>query len=127
MDRFAAPSPGGWSWPSRAVLVGVAAFLTGLAAGTLIPDQGPVHDCAVARPNADVGSPAQPGGVAVTPGPTGTKNGAPVGFAQSKEGLVAAAAAFIATGQRLLDMDPLAAEEAIRGDVGGRHGRRAGD
>jgi hypothetical protein len=42
------------------------------------------------------------------------KGGVPVGFAQSRDGAVAAAASFVTNGQRLLDMDPLAAEAAVR-------------
>ena len=41
-------------------------------------------------------------------------NGAPAGFAQTERGSVAAAAAYVCTGQALIDMDPLAAEDAIR-------------
>jgi hypothetical protein len=40
--------------------------------------------------------------------------GAPAGFARTPEGAVAAAAAFVTTGQVLLDVDPLSAEAAIR-------------
>lgn len=47
-------------------------------------------------------------------GPTGVKQGVPAGFARSAEGAVAAAASFVCTRQALLEMDPLAAEEAIR-------------
>lgn len=47
-------------------------------------------------------------------GPARFERGIPVGFARSVDGAVAAAASFVCTGQALLDMDPLAAEEAIR-------------
>ncbi len=48
------------------------------------------------------------------PGPTRVESGVPAGFARTPEGAVAAAASFVCTGQVLLDMDPLAAEEAVR-------------
>jgi hypothetical protein len=41
-------------------------------------------------------------------------NGAPAGFAHTEPGAVAAAASYVCTGQVLIDMDPLAAEDAIR-------------
>lgn len=40
--------------------------------------------------------------------------GVPAGFARTEVGAVAAAASFVCTGHALLDMDPLAAEAAIR-------------
>ncbi len=43
-----------------------------------------------------------------------TVEGVPAGFSRDREGAVSAAAAFVCTGQALLDMDPLAAEGAIR-------------
>jgi len=52
-------------------------------------------------------------GGSTNPAPS-TVNGAPAGFQHTQEGAVAAAAAFVCTGQALIDMDPLAAEEAIR-------------
>jgi len=42
------------------------------------------------------------------------EHGAPAGFSRTRDGAVAAAASYVTTGQALLDMDPLAAEEAIR-------------
>lgn len=42
------------------------------------------------------------------------KRGVPAGFARTADGAVAAAASFVCTGQSILDMDPLAAEEAVR-------------
>jgi len=40
--------------------------------------------------------------------------GMPAGFADSEAGAVAAAATFVTTGQALIDLDPLSAEEAVR-------------
>jgi hypothetical protein len=48
------------------------------------------------------------------PGPTGLSDGMPAGFADTRPGAVAAAAAFVCSGQALLDMDPLSAETAVR-------------
>ncbi|MEW6470670.1 MAG: hypothetical protein AB1679_00160 [Actinomycetota bacterium] len=48
------------------------------------------------------------------PGPTRVKAGMPAGFAHTPEGAVSAAASFVTTGQALLDMDPAAAERAVR-------------
>lgn len=42
------------------------------------------------------------------------ERGVPVGFARTAEGAVAAASSFVCTGQTILDMDPLSAEEAVR-------------
>jgi hypothetical protein len=47
-------------------------------------------------------------------GPSRIEHGAPAGFSRTRDGAVAAAASFVTTGQALLDMDPLAAEEAVR-------------
>jgi hypothetical protein len=44
----------------------------------------------------------------------GTADGIPPRFARSRAGAMAAAAAYVTTGQRLLDMDPFAAERAVR-------------
>lgn len=48
------------------------------------------------------------------PGPTRIESGVPAGFTRSEAGAVAAATSFLTTGQALIGMDPLAAEEAIR-------------
>jgi hypothetical protein len=42
------------------------------------------------------------------------RDAVPTGFANTEDGAVASAAAFVTSGQRLLDMDPLAAEKAVR-------------
>ena len=47
-------------------------------------------------------------------GPTSTAHGVPAGFARTEDGAIAAASAYVCTGQALLDMDPLAAEKAVR-------------
>src|SRR4051794_21885451 len=48
------------------------------------------------------------------PGPSRTEHGAPAGFAHDTDGAVAAARAFVCSGSELLDLDPLAAEDAVR-------------
>lgn len=48
------------------------------------------------------------------PGPGRVEDGMPAGFARTRDGAVAAAASFVTTGQALLDMEPLAAERAVR-------------
>src|SRR3546814_14564323 len=48
------------------------------------------------------------------PGPTRIESGVPAGFTRSEAGAVAAATSFLTTGEALIGMDPLAAEEAIR-------------
>jgi hypothetical protein len=48
----------------------------------------------------------------LAPGPARVERGIPQGFAHSEAGAVAAASAFVRTGQALLDMDPLAAADA---------------
>lgn len=47
-------------------------------------------------------------------GPARVEHGVPAGFAGTPNGATAAAAAYVCTGQALLDMDPLAAEKAVR-------------
>ncbi len=42
------------------------------------------------------------------------EHGVPSGFDRTTDGAVAAAASYVCTGQSILDMDPLSAEEAIR-------------
>lgn len=51
---------------------------------------------------------------AAPPGPTSIVGGAPAGFARTRGGAVTAATAFVTTGQTLVDIDPLAAEMAVR-------------
>lgn len=48
------------------------------------------------------------------PGPARREHGVPAVFARSEDGAVAAAASFVTTGQALMDMDPLAADKAVR-------------
>lgn len=95
--------------------IGLAAFLTGMAtANQLTGRELPAgQDNAGSRAQARHSSSAEATG-AMPPGPTTGTGGAPSGFARTEQGAVAAAAAFVTTGQELLDMDPLAAEEAVR-------------
>jgi hypothetical protein len=63
---------------------------------------------------AAIPAPAAPAASEHGPGPTAVVAGAPAGFAHTRDGAVAAAAAFVTTGQALLDVDPLSAEAAVR-------------
>ena len=47
-------------------------------------------------------------------GPTGTRAGVPVGFARTTDGAIAAAVAYVLTGQRLVNLSPLDAADAVR-------------
>lgn len=59
-------------------------------------------------------SPAAPAPATTDPGPSGIEHGVPAGFARTKAGAVVAAAAFVCTGQELVDMDLLEVEAAVR-------------
>jgi hypothetical protein len=86
----------------------LSAFLVGIAVtrGTSPRDSHATPDAApVASPAAEA---------EIRPGPTTVVAGAPAGFAHTPDGAVAAAAAFVTTGQALLDVDPLSAEAAVR-------------
>lgn len=95
-------------WPFVA-----AAFASGLAVAVLLPRPGGADDEARIAPAAGDSAPAR---AAATggPGPSVVREGVPAGFGRTEKGAVAAAASFVCTGQTLLDMDPLSAEEAIR-------------
>lgn len=96
--------------------IALAAFLSGMAAAGQLParsqttaeDRGSPHQERPGRATAATASDR------TTPGPTTELDGVPAGFARSEQGAVAAAASFVTTGQALLDMDPLAAEQAVR-------------
>ncbi|MBA3653984.1 MAG: hypothetical protein H0W70_07290 [Actinobacteria bacterium] len=105
-QRTTTPS-GGRSNNRRAAYVAVAAFLLGLAAGG-------VHRGRNAQPPPEAAK-AHRSGIALDAAATTPRRGAvPGGFARSRDGAVAAAAAFLTTGQSLLDIDPLSAEAAVR-------------
>lgn len=102
--------------PRRGVVLATAvAFLLGLL----------VHALAVGAHTSNVtrNSPGQEATRASDPataqssggsGPTRLESGAPAGFSHSQPGAVAASVAFVCTGQSLLSMDPLSAEDAVR-------------
>jgi len=92
------------------VTAAAVAFLVGIAFHAVaVGDRSPTA-------SSEVGPEASPPVGAVTPvaGPAGTVEGAPSGFGRTESGAVAAAASYVTTGQGLFDMDPLAAEQAIR-------------
>lgn len=83
-------------------------FLGGMAARGALRDRA--NGSAQASPPA-VASPA----AAIGPGPTADIDGAPAGFARTRAGVQAAAIAYTATlSQRLLYLEPAAAEAAVR-------------
>lgn len=89
----------------------VAAFASGLLIALLLPGRGSGNDESTAAATAETSDPAT---AAAAPGPTTVREGVPAGFARTEAGAVAAAASFVCTGQALLDMDPLSAEQAVR-------------
>jgi hypothetical protein len=96
---------------SRRTLGGVAAasFILGLAASSLLPKPSEVES----EPLTAV-EPEKATGAYRGPGPRTVVDGIPSGFSRDRDGAVAAAVHYVSTGQALLDMDPLAAEEAVR-------------
>ena len=99
-------SSGGRSAKGRAAYIAVAAFLLGLAAG------GVQRGLGASRDHATQPRPASRTSTAVQT--EDQSDAAPAGFARTQAGAVAAAAAFVTTGQLLLDVDPLAAEGVVR-------------
>ena len=94
-------------WP-----VVAAAFVSGLALALLLPRSGSGTE----RPDAStsVRDPSTEGAVDLLPAVPVLREGVPRGFQRTEAGAVAAAASFVCTGQALLDMDPLSAEDAVR-------------
>ena len=91
----------------RSVTVAGVAFLAGIGFHLVVaadtPGKTADRTAALGRSSGDL-----------APGPTRLVDGVPAGFAETPEGATTAAAAFVATGQALIDMDPLAVEEAVR-------------
>lgn len=92
--------------------LGVAAFVTGLAVAGWVG--GADRGQATTADHATGPAPATAARPAPAPGPRRRHRGVPAGFARTQEGAVAAAASFVTTGEALLDMDPLAAGQAVR-------------
>lgn len=86
----------------------LAAFVSGLAVALLLPTRSDSERDQSA--SAAAASGATPGQA----GPDDRDNGSRAGLGRTRSGAVAAAAAFVCNGQALLDMDPLAVEEALR-------------
>ena len=104
----------------RGLMMASVALLAGMVLATTLRhpsarDQAPERVTTTrVRANASASS---AGGMSATPafsGPTRFEHGVAAGFARTADGAVAAAVSFVCTGQALLDMDPLAAEEAVR-------------
>lgn len=101
-----------WRWV-RISAVALGAFSLGMAV------RGPDPPGTTAEPRGDakaVPAPARAGvrdQVTAGPGPTVLTSGIPVGYARSPEGAVAAAVAYMATGQAVLDMSPAEVGAAV--------------
>lgn len=106
--RRPAPAAGG-PFARRAVTVAGVAFLAGIGFHTIVA--GDRHGTSTRTPAATIAASSSRAG---EPGPTRMVKGMPAGFADSEAGAVAAAATFVTTGQALIDLDPLSAEEAVR-------------
>ena len=92
----------------RLAVAGAAAlmFLAGMAARGAVGDRGASQPQAAAAPTDEAPTDA---------GPTREVDGAPAGFARSRDGAQAAAIAYTATlSQRLLYLDPASADAAVR-------------
>jgi len=90
---------------TRVLVLVAAAFVVGMAVrGVVGKDSAEVEDRLADAPAAEVTDGA---------GPTGTRDGMPVGFAQTDDGARAAAAAYVLTGQDLLAMPPTRVGDAI--------------
>jgi len=100
-------APGG-SGVRRVVTVAGIAFLAGIAFHAFLGADGSSRTTPppAVMPGAPSGQQA--------PGPSKIVEGVPAGFPATEAGAVAAASAFVTTGQALINMDPLAAEQAVR-------------
>lgn len=85
--------------------VGVLSMVTGAALAIQLWGR----DAEPTMPHASA-----PPAPAAQDGRTRVADGVTSGFSRTPEGAVAAAAAYVTTGQTLLDLDPLAAERAVR-------------
>lgn len=109
MAQRATTSSGGRPTKRGAVLIALTAFLVGLAAGGVHRGSGGAADDRTTSQTA-----ARSAAPEVAIDTAADRRSAPDGFARSEAGAVSAAAAFVTSGQMLLDVDPLAAEKAVR-------------
>jgi hypothetical protein len=107
-------SRGSVSWRAAAGISALS-LVTGLALASQLSGGGSVSTGSATQ----VEAPAEHG-----PGPTGIVDGIPSGFARTREGAIAAASAYVTTGQPLLDLDPLSAERAVRRLAASAHADR---
>lgn len=86
----------------------VAAFLAGIAfrAATAADASG--------DSNVEGRQPSPTSVAAAGAGPSRVEHGVGAGFSHDQNGAIAAAASFVCSGQALLDIDPLSAEDAVR-------------
>lgn len=109
----------GRSRSHRSIFVASLSLITGIALHAAV-SSGSSSDAGDNRPRAHgtvtavAGASSSTAGSVDGPGPSRVDYGVPAGFRRTADGAVAAAASFVTTGQALLDMDPLAAEDAIR-------------
>lgn len=110
--RSARLTGGGWALASLSLLTGMvlhAVLLTPKPASPSSSEQRGSSLVAITPTRSDAAAATEPGTRAAR-----IEKGVPAGFVRSADGAVTAAAAFVSTGQAILDMDPLAAEEAVR-------------
>lgn len=93
--------------PRRALITVAAGFLGGVLFHAALPNSS---DAPGDTSRVENRVPA----ANTSTGPSTLREGVRSGFARTQEGAVAAAASYVCTGQALLDMDPLAAEKAVR-------------
>jgi len=91
------------------VTVAGVAFLAGIGFHVVVGADGPQTPKSTDRSAVVNEAPGVP-----APGPARLVEGAPAGFANTADGATSAAAAYVATGQALIEMDPLNAEKAVR-------------
>lgn len=96
-----------------AVTLGLLSLATGIALATHLPGPSSGAASGAVSTSHDI-APAAALVAEQGPGPEGDVDGMPSGFERTREGAVAAAAAYVTTGQLLLDLDPLSAERAVR-------------
>lgn len=120
MERSRFIDDGGTRPRRRGLMLASAALLAGMVLATTVrhPSGGDQASERVPGTRVRANASASPAGVtSAAPafsGPARTEHGVAAGFARTADGAVAAAVSFVCTGQALLDMDPLAAEEAVR-------------
>jgi hypothetical protein len=107
--RSRRPVNDGWT---RLVAIAVTAFLSGAITHAVLSPVDPEQE--VEERPADVPRRSTTAAPSEPMDAPRLEDGVPARFARTEAGAVAAAAAFVCTGQVLLDMDPIGAERAVR-------------